>query len=536
MPPIRIETPTGPIFIDPVTGDIVADPSGQTSIGTARTPQYQYSQGNPTPGFGSDAAGATAPSTTATPGIPNADFDPTTDRVTGLTKLPGGTQVTYVRNGATRTAFIADAAGGSGGVGASTAYAQQQENQRAAASLAEQQRQYNESFGMDKAKFNIQQQYKEAEDARQRALTQGNTLLGLGSRPDTLIKYLYALQGQQTPQGLQNTAAALPGYQGVVAPQTYGAPAAAPVAAPIAAPAAPVAAPSAATQTAQQQLVAAGRTPRFTTPEGVQIFGDGGQVNEPVIGRGLFSGQTIFIGEAGPETIVPEGDTVAEVKKRSKAKSGDIHDSPLPGVSAPQSAPGFGVSDVFDRPLSLFADGGVIGANPNVYQGLSGFGTNGKLRLAPNDPDAANLMAKYPGLYEITSAQNTLPTPGLSFGQGGAFQSYSAPAAAPTTGTFGGSSPIGGGFAPQSLFNPGAPSILNNLGGQFPQVGNLTGGGASLIPSVQKLGLATPTERSFYSGYLQDQAGVVPEDVFDLARRLNPGAKAGAIRGTRYAA
>ncbi|MCR4341815.1 MAG: hypothetical protein NUW01_18220, partial [Gemmatimonadaceae bacterium] len=45
-------------------------------------------------------------------------------------------------------------------------------------------------------------------------LTRGNTLLGLGSRPETLIRYLYALRGQQAPQQLGGVAPALPGYPG----------------------------------------------------------------------------------------------------------------------------------------------------------------------------------------------------------------------------------------------------------------------------------------------------------------------------------
>lgn len=44
-----------------------------------------------------------------------------------------------------------------------------------------------------------------------------------------------------------------------------------------------------------------------------------------------------------------------------------------------------------------------------ALDGLSGFGINGMLRLAPNDPDATYLMAKYPGRYYITPPQEAAP-------------------------------------------------------------------------------------------------------------------------------
>lgn len=44
-----------------------------------------------------------------------------------------------------------------------------------------------------------------------------------------------------------------------------------------------------------------------------------------------------------------------------------------------------------------------------AINGLSGFGADGMLRLAPNDPDAAYLMAKYPGRYRFTTPQEAAP-------------------------------------------------------------------------------------------------------------------------------
>ena len=43
------------------------------------------------------------------------------------------------------------------------------------------------------------------------------------------------------------------------------------------------------------------------------------------------------------------------------------------------------------------------------YEGLSGFTRSGKIRLAPNDPDASRLMAQYPHLYEMTGADQAAP-------------------------------------------------------------------------------------------------------------------------------
>lgn len=51
------------------------------------------------------------------------------------------------------------------------------------------------------------------------------------------------------------------------------------------------------------------------------------------------------------------------------------------------------------------------------FEGLSGFNTDGTLRLAPNDPDAQGLMAKYPGRYKIGFARGGI-TPEPIVGRG----------------------------------------------------------------------------------------------------------------------
>ena len=67
----------------------------------------------------------------------------------------------------------------------------------------------------------------------------------------------------------------------------------------------------------------------------------------------------------------------------------------------------------------------------------------------------------------------------------------------------------------------------------MPQVATLTGNGQSLIPSSQSLFNALPSERASYSGFLQDEAGVAPQDVFELTRRLAP--QVTGLRTPRFA-
>ncbi len=80
-------------------------------------------------------------------------------------------------------------------------------------------------------------------------------------------------------------------------------------------------------------------------------------------------------------------------------------------------------------------------------------------------------------------------------------------------------------YAGQGQGDNAAPDIFSKvpqgLGSSFPQINQITGG-QSLIPSAQRLAMSTPTEKAFYSGFLQDEAGVNPDDVFDMSKRLAP--------------
>lgn len=60
----------------------------------------------------------------------------------------------------------------------------------------------------------------------------------------------------------------------------------------------------AATADAQQRLIAGGASPKFYSG-GTAIFGDGGIIPEPVVGRGLYSGKPYIFGEKGPEGVIP---------------------------------------------------------------------------------------------------------------------------------------------------------------------------------------------------------------------------------------
>ena len=331
--PLSINLPDGrKIYLDESTGNIVGEEDPETP--PAPQPPYQYSGA-----YNKNLPGNT--SELPTPPAEADEFDPSTHEIVEVKKGPGGTQYQYRKpGGGFGVAFVPDDDGSTGGVSATTAYAQQQANARDAAGLAEEQRQFNEMFGFNKAKYN--QDYE---------LDRGKTLLGLGSRPDTLTRYLYALRGQLPPQQLGGTPPQLPGFQNLyatpaagtsspVAPPTASAPAGAPAipaAAPslTAAPAAPVPpdaqplkaggfTPTVGTtdpnmsggrllssnerkklSSVQRPNVAPGQAPKALGPGGILIYGTGGVIPEPVMGQGMMSGRPYLFGEMGPETVVP---------------------------------------------------------------------------------------------------------------------------------------------------------------------------------------------------------------------------------------
>lgn len=665
MPPIRIDTPSGPIWLDPVTGEMVAAPSAgpDTSGGNS----LDAGAGAYPPHYGlagpSQVGGAATSSNTGGSDTSNVGGQPKQQPIVDVLNLGGGRYQYRFADGSTQIydTNADNTGGGGGGVSATTAYAQQQQNARDAAALAEQKRQFDLQYA--NAQTPAERAALLAEQQRQfdqsQALSKGNTLLGLGSRPDTLIKYLYALRGQQTPQGIQNTTANLPGYGNVLggggapgasAPGSAAPSAAAPmvdsrvaeVKQAIATPGAPlgqyvapggtsisqtdprlgpvsgqfnaqpISGPATANQGptneqlgAQDALIKQGRIPRFYS-NGVAIFGEGGTIPEPVAGIGLMSGQRYLFGEAGPEHVVkgrdpddtssksPKG-VKAAAKRKPVSSATDVFDSPLPGVGqvASRQHMGLATPDVFSHGMGLrlggvnaFASGGTIGYQSPTqadkafiggqwiwaggpYSGMPVASTPanaGDLTPYLTNPNAADPtgrvqqpMASQPipqpmPYFGAPDAGQPTPQPYIGIPSGGLGSTRPLPnapmsgyAPQPVDPGFSAGIPTGpqytGGFAPPSLFNPDTlPGVIargynsNPATPLFPQVGYFTGQGSSLIPSMQKLTNSTGTERSLYSGALQDEFGVQPQDVFDLARQLNPGARAGSVRGSRYAA
>lgn len=462
---LTINLPGGrAIMLDENTGNIVGETSTASDGSGGTVNRDDWWRDTTTPAPPPDGGGD--------------EFDPSTDRVTEVVNLPGGKQVTYNKNGQLRTTFVPD---GGGGVSSSTAYSQQQQNARSQAELDEQRRQYNETFGFDKAKFNMtfaenQRQFNEGQD-----LERGKTLLSLGSRPDTLTRYLYAIRGQQTPQALGGQTATLPGFNNIFAtpgrgtvspnsptpPPTWQVPGPVSTAQPTApqptpqqkvlsairatpkqgdlaqyvapggtnitttdprlssTPQAPTPAKVLPTLGAQDALIAQGRTPRFYS-DGVAIFKDGGVVPEPVMGVGMMTGMRYMFGEAGPETVVPEGKSVSDVQHLAGQMMGG----------------GKG-----------YAIGGTIGYDPELY-----------------NPS---------GLADIVS------------------RGYNS--------------------------TPDVPLL--------PAVGQATGG-TSFIPSAQRFSSLLPSERSAYAGALGDEFGLQSDDVFSLAQKLAP--KARGLQTPRY--
>ena len=499
------------IIIEESTGNVIGDP-GPLNTTRAVPPGGLAGPYAPPGTYPQDQTGVGG-----APGGSQPPFDPKTHRVVDTVRVGNGTQVTYSDGTNQWTTFLPNEESGAG------SYAQSQQTLRNNADLAEQARQFNETFGFNKARFNTQfpeeqRQFNEQlgfqrskfasefpEQQRQFDATlaqrgsqfnadldfqRGKTLLGLGSRPDTLQRYLYALQGKQSPQALGGVAPVLPGGFGV--PAVPGGP------------------------TAPQ-----GATPApFPAPR------------------------------PGP--------------------------GPFPPGPAPAPNPAPNLSTGYASP----------------YEGLSGFNRNGTLRLAASDPDAAGLMAKYPGQYTIGSPTST-SAPSITatapttlraedqaliaagrtpkfYSDGVAIFKHGGPIPEHVIGVgmksgktyeFGEAGPEyvvsndkmadlmgvlrksgkeeggvrqyqeGGmvGYDPTSLFNPTNLAGIVQQGYNTdpsvplsPEVGFATGGGQSLVPSAQRLNSLLPSQQQSYAGFLQDEAGVLPEDVFSIAGKLMP--------------
>lgn len=170
----------------------------------------------------------------------------------------------------------------------------------------------------------------------------GEALLNVGQRPESLWKYLYGVQGQTTPQGgepgplpgftSQEIAATLAGTGAAGAPGT-GAPGASGASSAstallggngnsmqsIGGGTEGLTPDLAAGQTAdvmgtaagqaqaagEQNRVAPGQKPKYIGDKGVLIYDQGGQIDEPVLGKGFMTGKSYMFAMKGPEQVGP---------------------------------------------------------------------------------------------------------------------------------------------------------------------------------------------------------------------------------------
>jgi hypothetical protein len=403
-------------------------------------------------------------------------------------------------------------------------------------------------------------------------VSRGNTLLGLGSRPETLLRYLWALRGKQAPQG--GAVSDLPGYTpneiagtlagtgvtgggppsamlgggppGPAAGAGAGVPGENPavtaVKNAIATPGAPLGqfvAPGGTniTQTdprlgpnppgagqgpsnellgAQDKLINEGRTPRFFS-NGVAIFKHGGPIPEHVIGIGMKTGKPYEFGEAGKEYVVPH-DKLAQlmgmVGKEGKRQS--VLDMKKTGTTS--------------NGVTKYAAGGLIGDEPSFGmpdQGSLGgrqtpsFGGDqppdiwGGPRPGPWEGDPRRLPSFAPetGGGKYSGVGNPI----VGGGAGGAVSPFPSPSA--------------------GLFNPpglneqvNAPTLTGGI--PTPPQLSLATGGTSLLSSAQRQAQMTPSERLLYEGALTDLWGVQPGDVAAMRQSLSP--QGGQVRGGGY--
>lgn len=386
----------------------------------------------------------------------------------------------------------------------------------------------------------------------QKELTKGNTLLGLGSRPDTLMKYLYALRGKMTPQG-SPTLQDLPGYGqppapipgggggtpgGGTAPNPGGGagvgpdgiglgpdafepkPDATTVPLIYNTPPAPglpdpnmgggrmltpaeVAAPQVG---GQRPNIAEGQKPKALAPNGLLIYEEGGPIPEPVVGVGQQSGQMYQFGEKGPEVVVPRDKVPKDLFERLMQDSGEVEYSENDGKKTRKVK------------VNRYAQGGLIGYN-KPKPGPGGIGDE----AMPPEVRPVNNYEPIGVRERIEPDRNPFSGPQVGGGMPDPRPRVQAPLYDPSVPRYENSGVFQGQFAGQPTLPGGVPN--------FPQVQQMTGGGG-LIPSLQRFFQASPTEQSFYRGYLQDVEGVNPDDVLEAAQRLGP--QVTGLRQGRY--
>jgi len=402
-------------------------------------------------------------------------------------------------------------------------------------------------FSEDRRRFDASLEHRKGQD-----------LLNLGTRPETFLKYLYALRGLQSPQGLDVSPAVLPGFGSQAAapaaaasstpaptvPSGGGAPAlpgSAPSASGTGLPAMAAAAPAPAPAPvgngmgaiALQDLLARQQglpvPARAGLPQGTNIAGPTSPVPSMPLQNVLVPQPSVFkigntevlakdaqpagaisvnAGQILPGTVaripMPQNwstNPAATVTSIDVTPDGDVVEHGMREVIQPQHLGG-------GTRWEAYADGGPI-REPVIGRGvISGlpymFGEDGTEHVVPEGKTLDDVKGKRPKSRKYATG-----------GAVGGVPQYARSVFNPA------------GLAAKlrkSELSPGVPVL--------PQFRYLTGQGESLIPGAQQLTGSTPSEQALYRGFLTDYAGVNADDVFSLAQRMRPQANA---RPTRIA-
>lgn len=468
-------------------------------------------------------------------------------RIDQIFNVPGvGTVVQYV--GGITPDVIPSAPKSPTALSPNTVYTQQQVAARDAAqreaqsaqqqaSIAEQQRQFNETFGANKAEFNIRQnestrQFNErlGLEREQLDVSRGNKLLELGSRPDTLIRYLHAIRGQQAPQGL-GTPPSLPGYPGTAAYPTAAAPALGATAPAITSAPAPLVQQFNPTGAAPESLPSIDTLPKdqraaYARAAFPQNFAPAQATASPIVepppsivNPAHLSptlqpvAQSVQFAPSGAQLgnrVDDENDALNQIRSREQYNA---YQRSIGGKEA--------ASLKYDPSVGrLYGKGGVI---PEMVVGMgmdSGqqyvFGEEGREVVVPEKKVPKDIFEDLmQDAEEIDYSEDKAGKRHVKVKRGMGMNSYAE------------GGPLGYKPIDPKVFNP--PAISNDF--NFPQIGNFTGG-TSLVPSAQRLFDALPSERALFSGYLRDEVGAQSEDVFEMARRLAP--KATGLNAGRF--
>lgn len=367
-------------------------------------------------------------------------------------------------------------------------------------------------------------------------VSRGNTLLGLGSRPETLLRYLWALRGQQAPQG--GATSDLPGYTpGEIGATLSGTGGGGPPSAmlggapPAAGAGAPALAAPAGAQGGQQSLLPTPTdTPAVTAVKGA--IGGGGP-----LGGYVSPGGTNITATDPRLSAAPPGAGQGPSNELLGAQDKLISEGRTPRF--------------FSNGVAIFKHGGpipehVIGIGLKTGKPYE-FGEAGKEYVVPHDKlsQLMGMVGKEGKRQSVLDMKKTGTTSdGVTKYAAGGLIGTDEPTYAQHSGV---GNPItggggGGAITPfptpsASLFNPqglsqqvNAPTLQGGI--PTPPQLSLATGGTSLLSSAQRQAQLTPSERLLYEGALTDLWGVQPEDVAAMRGQLSP--QMGQVRAGSY--